>query len=137
MVNKTMPLTDPTIGPLDPGPLILEHPLNRRAWVRFPWLAEMRARLFDPEMYSYRRVKVVNFSLGGAALLMEGPTRKGAALCMEVEHARQCCTLPVRVRHLGRSLRGWLHGCAFPLPLGADEMRAFLGQISSNAADAE
>jgi hypothetical protein len=131
-----MPLTDATIGLLAPGPLILDHSLNRRAWVRFPWLADMSARLFDPEMYSYRRVKVVNFSLGGVALLMEWPTRMGAALCMEVEHAGQCCTLPARVWHLGRSPRGWLHGCAFPLPLGADEMRALLEQISSDAADA-
>jgi hypothetical protein len=101
---------------------------NLRAWVRFPCVADTRAKVFNSQTDDFHRVRAVNLSPGGVALLMEQPAPRGTALCLKLERGNRCLTLPARVQHLEWSIKGWLHGCVFALPLETGQMRSLLVQ---------
>jgi hypothetical protein len=111
-----------------PDTLPIHSVANLRAWVRFPCLPDTRAKIFDLRTDDFHRVRAVDLSPGGVAVLMEQPAPRGTAVCLKLERGNRCFTLPARVQHLKLSSKGWLHGCVFALPLETGQMRALLGQ---------
>src|SRR4051812_40840050 len=106
-------------------PLAAPAALNRRVAVRHVCRSGTAGRVAATRALVARSAPIQNLSVGGAALRLRRPLRRGARLLIQLTHkgVGLAYDLAARVTHCTRQADGkWLVGCAFARELAPAEL---------------
>jgi hypothetical protein len=126
------PPPEPAEAPAEPEPPQQPEPAQplepERAWVRLPCDALTTCYPVGPDHAAIRKVRIVNVSPGGVALLMRRHLQPGTLLTIRVPNGKGSKhRVLARVAHTTPRRNGKvLLGCAFLTDLSDQELQAFL-----------
>jgi hypothetical protein len=104
-------------------------PLNRRVSIRYPCEPLVGTELALDKSYLFRRVRVVNISTGGIALLLKYPPQRGMEVYVRLTNSLLSFTydLSAVTMHASRQDDGkWLVGFAFIRELTFAELASLI-----------